>query len=77
MQFADAVLVFLSLLVSTDDAELLKRVSRLQELERVVKLGEKARIREGKEKNEKYKKAVEELKRLENTQKDLEYRFKV
>ena len=49
----------------------------LQELERVVKLSEKSRVREAKEKNEKYRKAVEELKRLESTQRELKYRFKV
>ena len=48
-----------------------------QELERVVKLSEKSRAREAKEKNEKYKKAVDELKRLESTQRELKYRFKV
>ena len=42
-----------------------------------MKLTEKVRSREVKEKNEKYKKAVDELKRLETMQKDLQGRFKV
>ena len=49
----------------------------LQELERVIKLNERSRVRETKEKNEKYRKAVEELRKLENDQRDLAYRFKV
>ena len=42
-----------------------------------MKLNEKARSRELKEKNDKYKRALEELKRLEMMQKDLQNRFKV
>lgn len=42
-----------------------------------MKLSEKVRSREVKEKNDKYKKAVDELKRLEVMQKDLQGRFKV
>ena len=46
-------------------------------MERVIKLTERARLRETKEKNEKYKRAIDELQRLENSQRDLEYRFRV
>ena len=42
-----------------------------------MKLTEKVRSREVKEKNDKYKKAIDELKRLETMQKDLQGRFKV
>lgn len=58
------------------EQDLYEKEMKISELERVVKLSEKSRVREAKEKNEKYRKAVEELKRLESTQRELKYRFK-
>ncbi|XP_057307994.1 uncharacterized protein LOC130645884 [Hydractinia symbiolongicarpus] len=49
---------------------------KIAELTRAVQLHEKVRARELKEKNEKYKKAVDEMKRLEQEQKDLLRRLK-
>lgn len=49
----------------------------MQELSRSVQLHEKVRARELKEKNEKYKKAVDEMRRLENDHRELLAKFRV
>ena len=48
-----------------------------QELSRSVQLHEKVRARELREKNEKYKKAVEQMKRLEKDHRELQDKLKV
>lgn len=49
----------------------------LQELSRSVQLHEKVRARELREKNEKYKRAVEQMKRLEKDHRELQEKLKV
>ena len=48
-----------------------------QELSRSVQLHEKVRARELREKNEKYKKAIEQMKRLEKDHRELQEKLKV